>query len=146
MLADLGRHITAHAGRGNPFSPRMGTDSHFGLFRPPRNDRIPPARAARFVGCPLRESHIVVFPQPPSEAKLPSSGRGGCVRNAFRPAPGFSKISNRGLAISYEIGYTVCRVKRKAAVFYDSPLPKQWLFRISLPAGLLHIRKSSRPS
>ena len=37
---------SAHAGRGNPFSPRMGTDSHVGLLRPPRNDRIPSARAA----------------------------------------------------------------------------------------------------
>ena len=38
---------------------------------------ISPARAARFVGCPVRENHTVVFPQPPSEAQLPSSGRWG---------------------------------------------------------------------
>ena len=43
-------------------------------------------------------------------------GDGGCVRNAFWRDPRFSKISKRGLAISHEIGYTVCRVKRKAAV------------------------------
>ena len=67
-------------------------------------------------GCPVRENHTVVFPQPPSEAKLPSSGHRSCVRNAFWRDPRFSKISNRGLAISREIGYTVCRVKRKAAV------------------------------
>jgi hypothetical protein len=30
--------------------------------------------------------------------------------------PRFSKISKRGLVISLEIGYTVCRVKRKATV------------------------------
>lgn len=107
---------SAHAGRGNPFSPSMGTDSRGGLFRPPRNDRIPPARAALFAGRPVREDHTVVFPQPPSEAQLPSSGHGGCVRNAFWRDPRFSKITKRGLVISHEIGYTVCRVKRKATV------------------------------
>ena len=58
-----------------------------------------------------RENHTVVFPQPPSEAQLPSSGRGVCVRNAFWRDPRFSKITKRGLVISHEIGYTVCRVK-----------------------------------
>jgi hypothetical protein len=38
------------------------------------------------------------------------------VRNAFWCDPRFSKISKRGLAISHEIGYTVCRAKRKATV------------------------------
>ena len=88
---------SAHAGRGNPFSPRMGTDSHVGLFRPPRNDRIPPARAAWICGCPVWENHTVIFPQPPSEAKLPSSGHRSCVRNAFWRDPRFQKSQNGGL-------------------------------------------------
>ena len=40
--------------------------------------------------------------------------RGG-ERNALCD-PRFSKITKRGLAISYKIGYTVCREKRKATV------------------------------
>ena len=35
-----------------------------------------PARAAWICGCPVQENHTVVFLQPPSEAQLPSSGRG----------------------------------------------------------------------
>ena len=87
---------SAHAGRGNPFSPRMGTDSHVGLFRPPRNDRIPPARAAWICGCPVWENHTVIFPQPPSEAKLPSSGRGGAREMRFA-IPVFQKLQNGDL-------------------------------------------------
>ena len=42
-----------------------------------------PSAGSLDCGRPVREDHAVVFPQPPSEAQLPSSGRGVCVRNAF---------------------------------------------------------------
>ena len=75
-----------------------------------------PARAAWICGCPVLESHAVVFSQPPSEAQLPSSGRWGLREKCVFPDPCFSKNAKRGLVISHEIGYTVCRVKRKATV------------------------------
>ena len=71
---------------GNPSSPwQEKTDCHVGL-RPPRNDSFvvrPLSWAERNDGnslCPMRQNCTAVFPQPPSEAQLPASGRRvGCA-------------------------------------------------------------------
>ena len=107
---------SAHAGRGNPFSPRMGTDSHVGLLRPPRNDRISPARAAWIAAALCGKTTPWSSRSLPRKRSFHRPGDGVCVRNAFWSKPCFSKISKQGLAISHEIGYTVCMVKRKATV------------------------------
>ena len=72
---------------GNPSSPwQEKTDCHVGL-QPPRNDKIVvrssswAANIFKKCSCPLRQNCTAVFPQPPSKAQLPSSGRGvRCAR------------------------------------------------------------------